>query len=965
MSSPQKGGTSFLPEDNSDFEETQLGDFSPVITRAAARRNAERLAAFQQAQQLSPGPSTSKGKEPEFNPSPKTSEQLRLDRIEIMMERLLGTMQVLAEAGSRHSSRRTSPVPPSKIPTEKLEPSRDPPAPYIDPQDQLPNPIPSQVQPSPVHIGLQGQHSAPSSQVQPPPAHIGLQGQHPAASSQTRPPPAPYIGRFPNSDPPSLFQSPVLLPTIRPTVPTSTDKRDQSLEAALAKSRADRLARANIPGDRLRFSTPAALNPHDETDTPVSMEYPREAFQRVLDYMSLHPQEPGDPHQRSGPNAQHPVLDDGSRHPTLNPSIPRRNPVPTPSNPAASRANPIPRAETQAPQSNVDSHGETEPIISGKIHKIPSDILIPLDPDKGATNLYCKNLERLVDIYGELSVLAAIPGTLQGRAKDWFAANILPRTSRNSVASWITALKAAFPVDPDAWGIAQDRRYNPSSDNSVMDYFYNKVNLLRTADQDIGDSDIKKSIWRGLPGEFQFVFDYDEIQNLSIETIGTRFLKKDPSFRKTWIRNHRMRNQQNQSSRSEHRDRSWKPPETSSRSERRDRSRKAPETSRSLDKAKKNKSTSSKWSPSTPKPSPGTKKPSPPRLPRDEWRKDKEGRIMTRRCQHCDGWHFDFDCPKRPKSFSIKSALNQSPDSDTEDEETLSSASDKDDDNDSDSPDDASSYSNVSVYSNGRRTLKPFSHTVVPQAEKFAIQQIPASDIVGTGVSYLSAEPCPVKAWVGVEPHSDAPLSSGVVDSGGPSIIQQDLVPKHHKILPSPCNPKFHGIGNNTTGVQGYVVLPMYLPNAAAIAGDASEARVLCLSVEFQVVEHVAAGFLIGRDATKAYKAIIDEELGQIVFPTYSPPFYVPITETSREEAQKMDARVFAAKSVSVRPRSETLVPIRLECNLKKIGSDILISPVRKLASLMVSMLHARIQLSHRIRPMCCTSIPAIGRLES
>jgi len=311
---------------------------------------------------------------------------------------------------------------------------------------------------------------------------------------------------------------------------------------------------------------------------------------------------------------------------------------------------------------------------------------------------------------------------------------------------------------------------------------------------------------------------------------------------------------------------------------------------------------------------------------------------MTRRCQHCDGWHFDFNCPKRPKSFSIHTAVNQWPDPDTEDDETPTTSA-SDNDSSSDSSDSAPSYSNVPVYSNGRRTLKSFSQMVLPQAEKFAVQEVPASETVGTGVSYLSAEPCPVKAWVGTKPHSNAPLSSGVADSGGPSIIQQDLVPQQHKILPSPCNPKFQGIGNNTTDVQGYVVLPMYLPNAAAISGDASEARVLCLPVEFQVVEQVAAGFLIGRDALKAYKAIIDEELGQIVFPTYSPPFHVPITETSREEAQEMDARVFAAESVSVRPRSESLVPIRLGRNLKKIGSDMLISPVHKLTS--VSGIHA------------------------
>jgi len=117
-----------------------------------------------------------------------------------------------------------------------------------------------------------------------------------------------------------------------------------------------------------------------------------------------------------------------------------------------------------------------------------------LDPEKRVINLYCKNLERLIDIYEESSILAAIPKTLKGRARDWFTANTLPRSSRESVASWIVALKAAFPVDSDAWSTAQDRKYDPSSDNSVMDYFYDKVNLFWISNEDIDDSDIKKSI---------------------------------------------------------------------------------------------------------------------------------------------------------------------------------------------------------------------------------------------------------------------------------------------------------------------------------------------------------------------------------------------------------------------------------------------------------------------------------------
>jgi hypothetical protein len=56
------------------------------------------------------------------------------------------------------------------------------------------------------------------------------------------------------------------------------------------------------------------------------------------------------------------------------------------------------RAQLQLPGPRYEPDSGGEPIVSGKVNKIPSDILQPQDPDKGATNFYCKNLERLVDI---------------------------------------------------------------------------------------------------------------------------------------------------------------------------------------------------------------------------------------------------------------------------------------------------------------------------------------------------------------------------------------------------------------------------------------------------------------------------------------------------------------------------------------------------------------------------------------
>jgi hypothetical protein len=85
-----------------------------------------------------------------------------------------------------------------------------------------------------------------------------------------------------------------------------------------------------------------------------------------------------------------------------------------------------------------------------------------------------------------------------------------------------------------------------------------------------------------------------------------------------------------------------------------------------------------------------------------------------------------------------------------------------------------------------------------------------------------------------MESHSNALFHSRVVDYGDLLIIQRDLVPKHHKILHSPCNSQFHCIGNNTMRMQDYVVLSIYFSNAVVIVGDASEVRVLGHQIGFQ-----------------------------------------------------------------------------------------------------------------------------------
>ena len=53
-----------------------------------------------------------------------------------------------------------------------------------------------------------------------------------------------------------------------------------------------------------------------------------------------------------------------------------------------------------------------------RIQKIDPSVVDFLDPDKDAINQYCENLRRLVAIYDEKSIIAAIPGSFLGRAKD-------------------------------------------------------------------------------------------------------------------------------------------------------------------------------------------------------------------------------------------------------------------------------------------------------------------------------------------------------------------------------------------------------------------------------------------------------------------------------------------------------------------------------------------------------------------
>ena len=112
------------------------------------------------------------------------------------------------------------------------------------------------------------------------------------------------------------------------------------------------------------------------------------------------------------------------------------------------------------------------------------------------------------------------------------------------------------------------------------------------------------------------------------------------------------------------------------------------------------------------------------------------------------------------------------------------------------------------------------------------------------------------------------------------------------------------------------------------MTGDTRKTRIAKIMVEFQVVEHYPAGFLLGRDALKAYKMIIDEEHSAIWINSLTPPMKVSITEDSRYDSRRIDSRIFIAEIICIKPGEHLFMPVKYQTPDEMI-SYIFTSPVR------------------------------------
>jgi len=80
-----------------------------------------------------------------------------------------------------------------------------------------------------------------------------------------------------------------------------------------------------------------------------------------------------------------------------------------------------PRGPRGPPRRSASQYtGTPAPVVDQRIQKLSSKTMGTFNPDQDSVNQFCESLLTLVEMYGEISVIAAIPAALDGRAKLWF-----------------------------------------------------------------------------------------------------------------------------------------------------------------------------------------------------------------------------------------------------------------------------------------------------------------------------------------------------------------------------------------------------------------------------------------------------------------------------------------------------------------------------------------------------------------
>lgn len=136
-------------------------------------------------------------------------------------------------------------------------------------------------------------------------------------------------------------------------------------------------------------------------------------------------------------------------------------------------------------------------------------------------------------VYEDTAVIVAIPTALAARAKKWFRSLHTelfdPRmdATRKGVRSLLIESKRERQ--------AKSHRYIPIKDDIVMEYIWDKVELLRAAKRDISEEDLVEEIWMGLPDEIRFTFDNEKeiLEEWTVQHLSDALIPKGRSYRAT------------------------------------------------------------------------------------------------------------------------------------------------------------------------------------------------------------------------------------------------------------------------------------------------------------------------------------------------------------------------------------------------------------------------------------------------
>jgi hypothetical protein len=548
----------------------------------------------------------------------------------------------------------------------------------------------------------------------------------------------------------------------------------------------------------------------------------------------------------------------------------------------------IESSERHHSRTNSSPVDKDTPLVHGQIFKLNQDLLGKWDPDKEPTYAFTSNILQAKAVYGDKAVVAAIPIALDGSAMKWFRSlrlTELADPNMETVDGWVRLLERAFPIDRiETRKKAQRRKYDPTTGETIRTYVWDKIELIKATERHIREDVIVEELWLGLPSELRMLLDENQMLRLPIEEFTVALQSKEKSFVESLRRSEKKHTQRQKQSNS-WTDTKYKKPQSPTTSSTNLNSTKA-DSKNSISEEKRS------------------------------WRKDGNGKWLTRPCRHCNEWHMDYDCKKKPANYYLTDQVVEP--GDVSSEETSSSSSESEHET-------RQSYHSTT---NGYRKVFDKDPMILKDAAKIPIVELPKASLIGTGLSYLSAEPCPIRAALGSPPDDSNPLICGVIDSGGACIIAKSNVPKDTIIHKSPTKPTFQGIGGSTTETLGYAVIPTFLPNRAAISQDKRSAKILMLHIEYQIVDECKTGFLIGRDASKAYSMDIEESTASVIINTKEKaPFRIPIMEASRLAVKHHDSRVFLDKDIHVKPRSDVWLNIRFKQTHD--GSNLLFKPRR------------------------------------